>query len=273
MPGENIFLFVPNLIGYARIVFAIVSFYFMPCCPLTASSFYLLSGLLDAFDGHAARALNQGTRFGAMLDMLTDRCSTMCLLVNLALLYPRATLLFQLSMSLDVASHWLHLHSSVVRGSESHKMIDLSGNPVLRIYYTSRPALFTLCAGNELFYCLLYLFHFSEGPLGRRRGAGQKGGRRSWPAPGDGGLGLLSLTCIPLSLYRSCSLPQLALLVSSEWASGSPPRSRRSSLSSVSSTWSLPPATWLPWMRPTEPGRSDPRTSSPWPPTCPGESR
>nr|XP_042139741.1 CDP-diacylglycerol--inositol 3-phosphatidyltransferase isoform X2 [Peromyscus maniculatus bairdii] len=105
------------------------------------------------------------TRFGAMLDMLTDRCSTMCLLVNLALLYPRATLLFQLSMSLDVASHWLHLHSSVVRGSESHKMIDLSGNPVLRIYYTSRPALFTLCAGNELFYCLLYLFNFSEGPL------------------------------------------------------------------------------------------------------------
>ena len=35
--------------GYARIVFAIISFYFMPCCPLTASSFYLLSGLLDAF--------------------------------------------------------------------------------------------------------------------------------------------------------------------------------------------------------------------------------
>lgn len=165
MASENIFLFVPNLIGYARIVFAIISFYFMPCCPLTASSFYLLSGLLDAFDGHAARALNQGTRFGAMLDMLTDRCSTMCLLVNLALLYPRVTLLFQLSMSLDVASHWLHLHSSVVRGSESHKMIDLSGNPVLRIYYTSRVALFTLCAGNELFYCLLYLFSFSEGPL------------------------------------------------------------------------------------------------------------
>lgn len=49
-----------------------------------------------------------------MLDMLTDRCATMCLLVNLALLYPRATLLFQLSMSLDVASHWLHLHRSAL---------------------------------------------------------------------------------------------------------------------------------------------------------------
>lgn len=31
-----------------------------------------------------------------------------------------------------------------------------------------QPALFILCAGNELFYCLLYLFNFSEGPLGRR---------------------------------------------------------------------------------------------------------
>lgn len=45
-----------------------------------------------------------------MLDMLTDRCATMCLLVNLAMLYPEYALLFQLSMSLDVASHWLHLH-------------------------------------------------------------------------------------------------------------------------------------------------------------------
>lgn len=47
-----------------------------------------------------------------------------------------------------------------------------------------QPALFTLCAGNELFYCLLYLFNFSEGPLGRRRGAGQERGRGAWPAPG-----------------------------------------------------------------------------------------
>ena len=45
-----------------------------------------------------------------MLDMLTDRCATMCLLVNLAVLYPSYIFLFQLSMSLDIASHWLHLH-------------------------------------------------------------------------------------------------------------------------------------------------------------------
>uniref|UniRef100_A0A3Q3X3U4 CDP-diacylglycerol--inositol 3-phosphatidyltransferase n=1 Tax=Mola mola TaxID=94237 RepID=A0A3Q3X3U4_MOLML len=166
MAQENIFFFVPNLIGYARVVLALLSFYLMPCCPWPAVSCYLLSALLDAFDGHAARALNQSTKFGAMLDMLTDRCSTMCLLVNLSLLYPAYTFLFQLSMSLDIASHWLHLHSSTVKGSASHKTIDLSGNPVLRIYYTSKPVLFVMCAGNELFFCLLYVLHHVQEPMG-----------------------------------------------------------------------------------------------------------
>ena len=136
--SENIFLFVPNLIGYARIVLAIVSFYFMPTTPTIAVSCYLLSGLLDAFDGHAARYLNQGTKFGAMLDMLTDRCATMCLCVVLAIFYPKWAILFQLSMSLDIASHWLHMHVSQMKGSSSHKSIDLSGNPIERLYYTSR---------------------------------------------------------------------------------------------------------------------------------------
>ncbi|CAN9505018.1 unnamed protein product [Ophioblennius macclurei] len=164
MEPENVFLFVPNLIGYARVVLALLSFYLMPCCPWPAVFCYLLSALLDSFDGHAARALNQCTKFGAMLDMLTDRCATMCLLVNLSLLYPSYTFLFQLSMCLDVASHWLHLHSSTVRGSTSHKNIDLSGNPILRIYYTSKPVLFIMCAGNELFFCLLYLLHHIQEP-------------------------------------------------------------------------------------------------------------
>ncbi|XP_074552435.1 CDP-diacylglycerol--inositol 3-phosphatidyltransferase [Halichoeres trimaculatus] len=164
MVEENIFLFVPNLIGYARIVLALLSFYLMPCCPWPAAFCYLLSALLDSFDGHAARALNQSTKFGAMLDMLTDRCATMCLLVNLSLLYPSYTFLFQLSMCLDIASHWLHLHSSTIKGSTSHKTIDLSGNPILRVYYTSKPVLFVMCSGNELFFCLLYLLHHIPEP-------------------------------------------------------------------------------------------------------------
>lgn len=71
----NVFLFVPNLIGYARIVLMLVAFYYMTnenTYQFTVVC-YLLSQLLDAFDGHAARLLGQCSRLGAMLDMLTDR--------------------------------------------------------------------------------------------------------------------------------------------------------------------------------------------------------
>ncbi len=50
-----------------------------------------------------------GSRFGGILDMLTDRCATMCLLVVLCLFYPAFTFLFQLSMCIDIVSHWIHV--------------------------------------------------------------------------------------------------------------------------------------------------------------------
>ena len=45
--------------GYARVFLALLSFYYMPTDYGIASFCYLLSGFLDAFDGHAARMLNQ----------------------------------------------------------------------------------------------------------------------------------------------------------------------------------------------------------------------
>ncbi len=52
-----------------------------------------------------------GTKFGAMFDMLVDRCSTMCFCFVLAMFYPKWALFFQLWAAIDVASHWLHLHA------------------------------------------------------------------------------------------------------------------------------------------------------------------
>ena len=112
---ENIFLFVPNLIGYGRIFLALLSFWFMPTNHVMAGWCYILSGLLDAFDGHAARAFNQSTKFGAMLDMLTDRCATMCLLATLGTFYPQWLFFFQLSMTIDMSCHWIHLHTSTLQ--------------------------------------------------------------------------------------------------------------------------------------------------------------
>lgn len=162
---ENIFVFVPNLIGYARIVLAIVSFYYMPTNYVIAGWCYIVSVVLDALDGHAARHFNQSTKFGAMLDQLTDRCGTMGLLVTLSYFYPKYMFWFQLSMAIDVACHWFYLHTTVLQGKTSHKFIDMSGNPIMRVYYTNRTVLGFMCLFNELFYAALYLLHFTPGPL------------------------------------------------------------------------------------------------------------
>lgn len=163
---ENIFLFVPNLIGYARIILGLISFYFMPTDHVVASITYILSGLLDAFDGYAARALNQSTKFGAILDQITDRCALLALLTVLCHFYPKYMFYFQLSMIIDISSHWMHIWVSMMKGKASHKFMDPSANVILKSYYTSRPVLFTFCAANEIFYAGLYLMHFSEGPQG-----------------------------------------------------------------------------------------------------------
>jgi len=162
---DNVFLFVPNIIGYARIFLTILSCYYMPTDYVKTALYYSISALLDAVDGYAARYMNQSSRFGAMLDMLTDRCSTLVLLMVLGHFYPNWMLPLQLSAAIDVASHWLHMHSHDLRGSKSHKNVAQTTNPILKLYYTSRHFLFFMCAGNEGFYVTLYLLHWTYGPI------------------------------------------------------------------------------------------------------------
>ncbi|KAK7084336.1 hypothetical protein SK128_006020 [Halocaridina rubra] len=54
---------------------------------------------------------------------------------------------------------------TVMSGQTSHKSEAANANSLLRFYYTSRPFLFIMCSGNELFYASLYLLYFNEGPL------------------------------------------------------------------------------------------------------------
>lgn len=56
----------------ANAVLAIGSLIFIDTHPKYCTVLYCVSCLLDAFDGMAARALNQSTQFGAVLDMVTD---------------------------------------------------------------------------------------------------------------------------------------------------------------------------------------------------------
>eukprot|EP00054_Salpingoeca_dolichothecata_P032685 m.266410 g.266410 ORF g.266410 m.266410 type:complete len:221 (-) comp30726_c0_seq1:151-813(-) len=161
----SVFLWVPNLIGYTRIILCLASLPLMSTSPYTSMFLYWLSAFLDAFDGYAARKLNQCSQFGSVLDMVSDRCTTLALWMCLGSFYPTYIVYFQLVAILDIGSHWIHMHSTLSHGATSHKKIDLGAHWLLKFYYHNRIVLFSLCAANELFFMALYFIYFSPGPL------------------------------------------------------------------------------------------------------------
>ncbi|KAI6131815.1 phosphatidylinositol synthase [Pisolithus thermaeus] len=163
--SENVFLFVPNLIGYTRVILAGLSLHFMSYHPRYCTLLYGISCLLDAVDGQAARALGQTSKFGAVLDMVTDRCTTSCLLCYLSSVYPNYALLFQFLIALDFSSHYMHMYSSLVTGSRSHKLVTSDVSRILWYYYNDSRTLFFICAGNELFFVSLYLMKWIQTPI------------------------------------------------------------------------------------------------------------
>lgn len=62
---------------------------------------------------------------------------------------------------------YLWTYSSILQGKSSHKFIDLSGNPIMKIYYESKLVLGFMCMTNELFYAGLYIYHFTPGPMSK----------------------------------------------------------------------------------------------------------
>ena len=66
--------------------------------------------------------------------------------------------------TLDLFSHWFHMHSTLVAGSKSHKQVSKDTNILLRLYYTSRPMLFTVCACQELVYMMLFVVRIPDAP-------------------------------------------------------------------------------------------------------------
>lgn len=157
----NIFLNVPNCIGYSRVALLGFSFYSMLYDYKISMALYLLSQFLDVFDGLAARLLNQSTVFGSMLDQVTDRMSSMCLLMTLAHLYPNYFTLFQLITVIDISSHWLHFFSSKLQGKVSHKSSDPTTNVFIRLYYEHKSMLFLVCAMYEIFFCSLVVYYYT----------------------------------------------------------------------------------------------------------------
>ncbi len=163
MSINQVFLYVPNIIGYLRFGFYFASFIshslgnWQLCLGLYAIAF-----ILDEFDGRAARAYNQSSNFGAALDMVADRSATAGLCLILAQLYPNYLLAFIGAIALDLSSHYYLIYATGLLGEASHKdSAEWSTNRLIKLYYGSKPFMDLLILGNELFYLLLYLnFYF-----------------------------------------------------------------------------------------------------------------
>ncbi|KAF9053559.1 CDP-diacylglycerol-inositol 3-phosphatidyltransferase [Hymenopellis radicata] len=169
---ENVFLFAPNIIGYTRVLLAALSLHYMSYHPRYCTIAYVISCLLDAVDGPVARYRGEESKFGAVLDMVTDRCTTSCLLCYLASAYPDYAVAFQFLIALDFSSHYMHMYSSIITGSSSHKSVTSEVSRILWLYYNDRRTLFFVCAGNELFFVALYLAKWWSSPIELLSGPG-----------------------------------------------------------------------------------------------------
>ena len=73
MKPSDVLIFYPNIIGYFRVLFMVLSFLYSMDNWLYSVVFYGLAFFGDVVDGYVARSFNQSSEFGGILDMVTDR--------------------------------------------------------------------------------------------------------------------------------------------------------------------------------------------------------
>ncbi|KAH9648444.1 CDP-diacylglycerol--inositol 3-phosphatidyltransferase 1 [Citrus sinensis] len=169
----SVYLYIPNIIGGILWVFLIVYDYWLHGFD-GIFHFYVVnvrylsvmrvlcafSFVCDAIDGWCARKFNQVSTFGAVLDMVTDRISTACLLVILSQVY-RPGLVFVSLLALDIGSHWLQMYSTFLTGKTSHKDVKDSTNWLFKAYYGNRMFMGYCCVACEVVVAFRVIRHIS----------------------------------------------------------------------------------------------------------------
>ncbi|KAH9648449.1 CDP-diacylglycerol--inositol 3-phosphatidyltransferase 1 [Citrus sinensis] len=144
----SVYLYIPNIIGGILWVFLIVYDYWLHGFD-GIFHFYVVNVRclrswisLSSFSGSVST-------FGAVLDMVTDRISTACLLVILSQVY-RPGLVFVSLLALDIGSHWLQMYSTFLTGKTSHKDVKDSTNWLFKAYYGNRMFMGYCCVACEV---------------------------------------------------------------------------------------------------------------------------
>lgn len=104
-----------------------------------------------------------------------------------------------------MGAHWAQTYASLLQRAASHKDVEASGSPLLRLYYGSRAFMGLLCVGQEAFYLALYAASFPAlGPgwlptrVALPRLALAPGAAPLFDAAPLGAMQLLAALCAPL---------------------------------------------------------------------------
>ena len=162
----QVLFYYPNIIGYLRFIFNIASIPYAYDSQgnswIIFLTLYSVSMALDAFDGMVARKFDQCSRFGAALDMVSDRtsCATIYLILNQ--IYPKWSYAFLLCYILDFGSHFLQFCSSAMMKSDSHKGKNKKENFLVDFYYNNYTFFITLVTCSEVCSVFLVIMRKSE---------------------------------------------------------------------------------------------------------------
>lgn len=148
---------VPNTIGFIRILLLAVAIFTKDALMIVS---YCISALLDFFDGYTARKFNQSTMLGSILDMITDRISTVIISFKIIEKKPEITKFLAFYVFVDLLSHFIYFHVNGILGV--HHKSQEGKNVILKIYY-NKQVLGPICLLSELFFVDQYMFPKGHG--------------------------------------------------------------------------------------------------------------
>ena len=148
--SERIKYFNPNAITLVGLVFAVLAgLLFAYGITFCAVILVVISGLLDLLDGAVAKAKDKPTKFGGVLDSVSDRYSDAAMMIGIIWGY-----------SFNLNAFWFLLGFSAVVGSIMVSYVRARGESVvsekITIGIADRPARIVLVISGVIFGCMSY---------------------------------------------------------------------------------------------------------------------
>ena len=116
MTSLPVALYIPNLLCYARIVFAFVGLHFCDSSPVSAVLCWIFAAILDLFDGMLARKLNQCSSLGVLVDIMADNILRTIVWLAAAIQEPSS---YRLVAALVICLEWTTMVCTQLQAAQS----------------------------------------------------------------------------------------------------------------------------------------------------------